>query len=137
MTKDQRPNQYYNLVDPKTGKVYPPDPNRVWAYYPETMQQKIEEELIIFPEDTSQRPKLKRFKKDLKSSTNPISAWIDTKTNDEQDDVVALLSRKVSPFEGQNGTPADDRRPSLRVCGAAPGRAAHTSTGTQTAAVVQ
>ena len=92
MTKDQRPNQYYNLVDPKTGKVYPPDPNRVWAYYPETMQQKIEEELIIFPEDTSQRPKLKRFKKDLKSSTNPISTWIDTKTNDEQDDVVSLVA---------------------------------------------
>jgi adenine-specific DNA-methyltransferase len=92
MTKDQRPNQYYNLVDPKTGKVYPPDPNRVWAYFPETMQQKIEEGLIIFPEDTSQRPKLKRFKKDLKTSTNPISTWIDTKADDEQAEVVSLVA---------------------------------------------
>jgi len=92
MTKDQRPNQYYNLVDPKTDKVYSPDPNRVWAYFPETMQQKIEEGLIIFPEDTSQRPKLKRFKKDLKTSTNPISTWIDTKADDEQAEVVSLVA---------------------------------------------
>jgi adenine-specific DNA-methyltransferase len=92
MTKDQRPNQYYNLVDPKSGKVYPPDPNRVWAYFPETMQQKIEEGLIIFPEDTSQRPKLKRFKKDLKTSTNPISTWIDTKADDEQAEVLSLVA---------------------------------------------
>jgi len=92
MTKDQRPNQYYSLVDPKTGKVYSPDPNRVWVYYPETMRQKIEEELIIFPEDTTQRPKFKRFKKDLNSSTNPISTWIDTKTSDEQGDVISLAA---------------------------------------------
>jgi len=92
MTKEQRPNQCYNLVDPKTGKVYPPDPNRVWAYFPETMQKKVEEGLIIFPEDTSQRPKLKRFKKDLKTSTNPISTWIDTKVSDEQEKVVSLIA---------------------------------------------
>jgi len=92
MTKDQRPNQYYPLVDPKTGKAYPPDPNRVWAYFPETMHRKIEEELIIFPEDTSQRPKLKRFRKDLKTTTNPISTWIDTKANDEQAKVVSLVA---------------------------------------------
>jgi len=92
MTKEQRPNQYYSLVNPTTGKVYPPDPNRVWAYFPETMQKKIEEGLIIFPEDTSQRPKLKRFKKDLKTSTNPISTWIDTKVSDEQEKVVSLIA---------------------------------------------
>jgi adenine-specific DNA-methyltransferase len=92
MTREQRPNQYYDLIDPKTGKIYPPDPNRVWAYYPETMQQKIEEGLIIFPEDTSQRPKLKRFKEDLKTTTNPISTWIDTKTDNEQGEVVSLVA---------------------------------------------
>lgn len=92
MTRQQRPNQYYNLVDPKTGKVYPADPNRVWAYYPETMQQKIEEGLIIFPDDTSQRPKLKRFKKDLKTAANPISTWIDSKADDEQGEVLSLVA---------------------------------------------
>jgi len=92
MTREQRPNQYYPLVDPRTGKVYQPDPNRVWAYYPETMQKKIEEGLIIFPEDTLQRPKLKRFKKDLKTTTNPISTWIDTKADNEQAEVVSLAA---------------------------------------------
>ncbi len=92
MTRDQRPNQYYPLSDPKTGKVYPPDPNRVWAYYPETMQEKIDQELVIFPEDTSQRPKLKRFKSDLKSETNPISTWIDTQIEGDQFGTTALLA---------------------------------------------
>ena len=40
-----------------------------------------------------------------------------------------MLSRKVSPFEGQNGTPADDRRPSLRMCGAATGGDAPSELG--------
>jgi len=90
MTKEQRPNQYYELVDPETGKVYSPDPNRVWAYIPETMQPKIEEKLIIFPEDPTQRPKLKRFKKDLKIATNPLSTWIDTETDNEQGETISL-----------------------------------------------
>ena len=41
----------------------------------------------------------------------------------------ALLSRKVSPFEGQFGTRTDNREPALWMCGAASGKAAHTSTG--------
>jgi len=90
MTREQRPNQYYNLVDPETGKVYPPDPNRVWAYAPESMQEKIEENLIIFPDDTSQRPKYKRFKRDLKTTKNPISTWIDTDVELTQVGVTSL-----------------------------------------------
>jgi adenine-specific DNA-methyltransferase len=78
MSKDQRPNQYYDLVDPRTGKVYPPNPNRVWGYIRESMGKLIAENRIIFPEDVSKRPLLKRFKNDLKSDYNPISTWLDS-----------------------------------------------------------
>ena len=77
MTGDMRPNQYYDLVDPKTGKVYKPNYNRVWSYIPESMAQLIAENRIVFPEDTSKRPMKKRFASELDSGTNPQSTWMD------------------------------------------------------------
>lgn len=76
MGKDLRPNQFYQLIDPKTSKVYEPNPNRVWAYIPESMNKLIQENRILFPEDTNRRPMVKRFKSELKSETNPISTWM-------------------------------------------------------------
>lgn len=77
MTGDMRPNQYYDLVDPKTGKVYKPNFNRVWSYIPESMAQLIAENRIVFPEDTSKRPMKKRFASEMDSNTNPQSTWMD------------------------------------------------------------
>ena len=77
MTGDMRPNQYYDLVDPKTGKVYKPNYNRVWSYIPESMEKLIAENRIVFPEDTSKRPMKKRFASELDSDTNPQSTWMD------------------------------------------------------------
>lgn len=74
MTASMRPNQAYDLVDPKTGKVYPYNPNRVWAFIPESMEQLIADNRVIFPEDTSKRPMQKRFKNELKKSFNPFSS---------------------------------------------------------------
>ena len=76
MGKDLRPNQFYELTDPKTGNVYPPNPNRVWAYVPTSMEKLIRERRVIFPEDTGRRPMIKRFKSELKFETNPISTWM-------------------------------------------------------------
>lgn len=76
MTKEQRPNQFYDLVDPKTGKKFPANPNRVWAFIRESMAEQIALGHVVFPEDIGKRPMLKRYKKNLKSSVNPISTWI-------------------------------------------------------------
>ena len=78
MTGDMRPNQYYDLVDPKTGKVYKPNYNRVWSYIPESMAELIADNRIVFPEDTSKRPMKKRFASELDSGTNPQSTWMDS-----------------------------------------------------------
>lgn len=77
MTGDMRPNQFYDLVDPKTGKVYKPNYNRVWSYIPESMAELIKDNRIVFPEDTSKRPMKKRFLSELDSATNPQSTWMD------------------------------------------------------------
>jgi adenine-specific DNA-methyltransferase len=78
MNKDQRPNQFYSLIDPETGKSYPANPNRVWAYIPESMSRLVAEKRVLFPNDTSKRPMLKRFKRDLKSDSNPVSTWAES-----------------------------------------------------------
>jgi adenine-specific DNA-methyltransferase len=76
MTKDQRPNQFYDLIDPKTGNVFKPNPSRVWSYIPESMEERIRDGKVYFPDDESKRPMTKRYLKDLKSTINPISTWI-------------------------------------------------------------
>jgi adenine-specific DNA-methyltransferase len=74
MTKDQRPNQFYDLVDPKTGIVHKANPDRVWGYIRESMDKLLAENKVYFPTDVSKRPMLKRFRAELKSEVNPPSA---------------------------------------------------------------
>lgn len=74
MTASMRPNQAYDLVNPNTGKSYPFNPNRVWAYIPSSMKKLIDENRVYFPEDASRRPMLKRFKNKLKENYNPFSS---------------------------------------------------------------
>ncbi len=78
MTGDMRPNQYYDITDPKTGIVYKPNYNRVWSYIPEAMERLIKENRIVFPNDPNKRPMKKRFASELDSDTNPQSTWLDT-----------------------------------------------------------
>ena len=77
MTGDMRPNQFYDIVDPKTGIIYKPNYNRVWSYIPESMEQLIKENRIVFPKDSNKRPMKKRFASELDSDTNPQSTWLD------------------------------------------------------------
>lgn len=76
MNASMRPNQAYDLTDPETGIKYPYNPNRVWAYVPETMNKLIQEKRVIFPADPEKRPMLKRFKSELKTKVNPLSTLL-------------------------------------------------------------
>ncbi|MEO5499422.1 MAG: site-specific DNA-methyltransferase, partial [Candidatus Saccharimonadales bacterium] len=79
MTNIQRPNQYYEITDPATGKIYQPSSKRVWAYIPSSLKSLIDDGRIYFPESTSQQPKVKRYLSELKSDVNPISTWVISK----------------------------------------------------------
>ncbi|OBX24224.1 MULTISPECIES: site-specific DNA-methyltransferase [Bizionia] len=80
MTKSQRPNQFYDLINPKNGMVFPASESRVWAYIPESMEERIKSGRVYFPDDSSKRPMTKRFLSDLKSTINPVSTWIEKPT---------------------------------------------------------
>jgi adenine-specific DNA-methyltransferase len=93
MTNLERPNQYYDLIDEKTGNRFSPNPNRVWAYIPSSMKKLIENDEVFFPQTTDNRPMKKRFKGEMKVLTNPLSTWISSKSEDFYDgDHVRLIT---------------------------------------------
>jgi len=51
MTITQRPNQFYDLTDPDTEKVYKGNPDRVWAFIKSLMNKLLEEKRIYFSEE--------------------------------------------------------------------------------------
>ena len=78
-TKDQRPNQFYDIVDPSNGNSFPANPNRVWSKSKKVVDQMIAEGRIIFPSNTTGKPRERKFLADLKSGLTGFSSWLDSK----------------------------------------------------------
>lgn len=80
MTKEQRPGQFYPITNPRTGKTYQPNPDRVWRFYPDTMGEVIEQDLIIWPDEEDgnmTRPRYKTYYDPEELEPKPVSSWID------------------------------------------------------------
>ena len=64
----ERPNSFFTMVNPKTGKEYPANPNRTWAVTKETFEQYYAENRIVFPDDYDflniSKPAFRYFKED-------------------------------------------------------------------------
>ena len=64
----ERPNSYFTMVNPQTGKEYPCNPNRTWAVTKETFEQYYEQKRIVFPDDYNflsiSKPAFRYFKED-------------------------------------------------------------------------
>lgn len=104
MNKNQRPNQWYPLIDPKTGSEYYPSENRVWCYYPPTMGAKIKENRIIWPDDKPDSkmttPRLKSYIDEAQRDKKPISTWINEIKKSESD----CLSFQMETGRNEEGT---------------------------------
>ncbi len=75
-TREERPNLFYDITDPQTGITYFANPHRVWVYERERMQRMIEQEKVIFPENSNSVPKYKRHLSELRNLSKPVSSWI-------------------------------------------------------------
>jgi adenine-specific DNA-methyltransferase len=87
MTKEQRPGQYYPITNPETGETYQPNPDRVWRFYPDTMEEVIENDMIIWPDEESNmtRPRYKTYYDPDELEPKPVSTWIEeASVNDAQ-----------------------------------------------------
>ncbi len=80
MNRKMRPNQWYELINPRTKRGYWPTEGRVWGFYPPTMKLKVAQGLIIWPDDFPDRkmstPRLKSYPEDAKRDRKPLSTWI-------------------------------------------------------------
>lgn len=74
----QRPNLHFDIIDPKTGIAYPPNPNRGWSKSRETIDRMIKEDRILFPPKPSGRPREKKFLSELNSTYTGFSTWLDS-----------------------------------------------------------
>ena len=50
-TATERPNSYFTIIDPRTGKEYPANTQRTWAVTKDTFKQYYDEGKIVFPDD--------------------------------------------------------------------------------------
>lgn len=101
MTKFMRPNQWYELKNPKTGTGYWPPEGRVWAYIPPTMREKILNNKIIWPEDYPNKkltsPRLVSYPEDAKRDRKPITSWVaekNSKNTQDEDEAYSMTSAK-------------------------------------------
>ena len=47
----ERPNSFFDLIDPKNGKTYPANPNATWRISKDTLDKYMSQSRIIFPGD--------------------------------------------------------------------------------------
>lgn len=66
-TAKERPNSYFTMVDPKTGKEYPASEKRTWNVSIDTFQEYYDRGEIIFPDDYDflniSKPYARKFKR--------------------------------------------------------------------------
>ena len=111
MGKDARPGQFFPITNPRTGKVYQPNPERVWRFYPDTMNKIIADGLVIWPDEEPgrmQRPRYKTYFDPESAKPRPVSSWIDAaNTNEkeiqeqEEDYEVAILTSGMNQEGGR------------------------------------
>ncbi len=100
----ERPNLHYDLVDPRSGKKYPPHPTRGWIYSKEKLDILIKENRIIWPKKLNGRPRLKRFISDMKSETTGYSTLLTAPANiDGTKELNEILGEKIFSFPKPSG----------------------------------
>jgi len=88
MTREDRPNQFYTIQNPRTRVKYPANPDRVWRFEPDTMKRVIADELIIWPDEVGgdmTRPRYKTYFDPANPKIKPVSSWIETGSRKQAD----------------------------------------------------
>ena len=111
MGREARPNQFFTITNPRTGRIYQPNPERVWRFFPQTMQEVIVKGLIIWPDDNPERrmerPRYKTYYDPNTEKPKPVSSWIETSgstagaTLEGEDWAVSILSSGMNQEGGK------------------------------------
>ena len=91
-TIEERPNLYYAIVQPNTGKEIWPRKTRVWAYNEGAHKKHVADNAIYWGKDgLSQVPRLKKFLSDSKPVV-PRSIWMNSEAGHNQEARMEALS---------------------------------------------
>ena len=75
----ERPNSFFDMVDPKTGKVYRANPNAVWRITKDTFKDYYNQNRIVFPDDYDflniSKPVLRYFKEDDEKKSGDLFGY--------------------------------------------------------------
>ena len=72
-----RPNQQYEIVNPKTGKIYKPNPGNSWKNDYEHFQKLLADNRIVFGKEGNTGPQRKRFKFEAIERGKVTTTWWD------------------------------------------------------------
>lgn len=98
-TKDQRPNLHYDIIEPGTGRRFPPNPSTGWRYSQDRMAELIKDSRILFPTKDDGRPREKKFRKEMKSDFIAFRSIIeDVHTADGTQEIRTLFGADVFAF---------------------------------------
>lgn len=98
-TRNQRPNLHYDIVEPGSGRRFPPNPSTGWRYSPDKMQVLIADRCILFPSKDDGRPREKKFRKDMNSEFIAFRSIVEgTHTADGTQEIRALFDADVFSF---------------------------------------
>ena len=107
----ERPNSNFTMINPKTGKEYPANPNRTWAVTVDTFNKYNKQGKIVFPDDYDflniSQPAFRYFKDDDEKKAGESFGYIavSTKlpkeigmTKEGTSDINELFDKKVFGF---------------------------------------
>ena len=107
----ERPKSFFTLVNPKTGKKYPANPNRTWAITKDTFEGYYKQGKIVFPDDYDflniTQPAFRYFKDDDEKKAGEKFGCIAVSTNLPKEigmtkegtaDINELFDKKVFGF---------------------------------------
>ncbi len=114
-TAEERPNSAFKMINPKTGKAYPFNPNRIWGVTKDTFPDYYKKGKIVFPDDYSflnitipafrvfeSEDKIKAIKKfGSEEAKKSVSTHLPKEVGMNEDgnkDILALFDTKVFSF---------------------------------------
>lgn len=84
-TSDERPNLYYPIKHPHTGKDIWPSRRRVWAFDPAAHQRNVQEKRIWWGSRDTSRPRVKKYLGEVQDGIVPSTWWTRDLAGDNQD----------------------------------------------------